>query len=81
MALETGEIVDSFDTYLIRIAGKVDHDEINAKSPCAMTLEEAEPSSTMFSVRADQSALIGLMRYLHGMGFRFLSVRITDPES
>ncbi|HOG48919.1 MAG TPA: hypothetical protein PLJ35_08465 [Anaerolineae bacterium] len=61
-------------TYLIRLHGHVAEDDINAMSPLQITLERAEPAATLFSVRTDQSGLIGLLRHLHGLGLILLSV-------
>jgi hypothetical protein len=60
--------------YHIRIRGQVDEDEINAMSPLQMVREWVNSAVTHFSVRTDQSGLVGLVRHLHGLGFVFLSV-------
>jgi hypothetical protein len=68
--------------YHIQLQGRVDKDEINSMSPLAMVCEQADATRTQFSVRTDQSGLVGLMRHLHGLGFVFLSVsqnEIADP--
>jgi hypothetical protein len=39
-----------------------------------MTVIQADMISRLFSVRTDQSGLIGLIRHLHGRGFVLLSV-------
>ena len=61
-------------TYRILLHGQVDEGEINALAPLQMALERAEPAATLFSVRTDQSGLIGLLRHLHGLGLILLSV-------
>jgi len=61
-------------TYLIQLRGPVDIDELNALTPLRMTRVRADTATTRVTVSADQSGLIGLMRHLHGLGFRFLSV-------
>ena len=67
-------------TYLIQVRGQVDVGEINAMSPLAITLERAEPAATELAFSTDQSGLIGLMRYLHGKAFVFLSMsRVDSP--
>jgi hypothetical protein len=43
-------------------------------NPLQMVRVQGNSAVTHFSVNADQSGLIGLMRHLHGLGFVFLSV-------
>ena len=64
--------------YHIQIRGLVDEAEVNAMSPLQLMRDWAETAVTQFSVRTDQSGLIGLMRHLHGLGFVFLSVNIAQ---
>ena len=52
----------------------MDKGEINATSPIQMTVERADADATLFTVRTDQSGLVGLLRHLHGLGFAFLCV-------
>jgi len=61
-------------TYHIQLRGQVDEGEINAMSPLQMTVEQADATATLFTVRTDQSGLVGLLRHLHGLGFAFLCV-------
>lgn len=65
-------------TFLIRLHGHVEADEVNAMTPLQMTRERIEPGATLFSVTTDQSGLIGLLRHLHGLGLLFLSVSRVD---
>lgn len=65
-------------TYHIRLHGQVDEGEINAMTPLQMALERVEPAASLFSVTADQSGLIGLLRHLHGLGLILLSVSRMD---
>ena len=44
-----------------------------------VVVEWGATAVTQFSIRTDQSGLIGLMRHLHHLGFVFLSVA-CDPE-
>jgi hypothetical protein len=62
-------------TYLIQLRGQVDEGEINAMSPLQMTMERGDTAATVFTVRTDQSGLIGLLRHLHGLGLALVSVR------
>ena len=67
-------------TYHIRVQGLVDESDLNAMSPLQTAVvradtDEAYPyAATLCTIHSDQSGLIGLMRYLHGQGFVFLSV-------
>ena len=67
-------------TYLIQRRGQVEEGEINAMSPLQMTMERVDTTTTVFTVRTDQSGLIGLMRHLHGLGFVLVSVRRVEPD-
>ncbi|MFN2291690.1 MAG: hypothetical protein ACK2UC_10905 [Anaerolineae bacterium] len=66
-------------SYQIKVRGQVDEDDLNAMSPLRITMMQAEahakdPQATLFTIHADQSGLIGLMRHLHGRGLLLLSV-------
>jgi hypothetical protein len=39
-----------------------------------LQVEPIEPASTWFSISTDQSGLIGLLCYLHGLGCTILSI-------
>jgi hypothetical protein len=67
-------------TYHIQLRGQVDEGEINAMSPLQMTVQRADTTATLFTVRTDQSGLIGLMRHLHGLGFVLVSVSRADTD-
>jgi hypothetical protein len=60
-------------TYHIEVRGQAD-DAFNETSPQQMTAVRVDQASTLFTVRTDQSGLIGLIRHLHGRGFSLLSV-------
>ena len=60
--------------YRIQLCGQVNESDLNAMSPIQMTVVRVDTASTLFTVRTDQSGLVGLMRHLHGLGFVFLSV-------
>jgi len=66
--------MNDFCTYLIRLRGQLDEEDINARSPIHMVLKRVDPAATLFMVFTDQSGLIGLMRYLHGLGVVLLSI-------
>jgi hypothetical protein len=61
-------------TYQIEVRGQVDENVINAMSPLQMTVVRVDTVATLFTVCADQSGFIGLIRHLHGRGFVLLSV-------
>ena len=71
-------------TYQIEIQGQVDVHDLNTISPLKMELTRVDQNGTQFKICTDQSGLIGLMRYLHGMGLIFSSLqrdRIPYDES
>jgi hypothetical protein len=61
-------------TYHIEVLGQVDENDLNASSPLQTTVVRVDPTATQFTICADQSGLIGLIRHLHGRGFVLLSV-------
>ncbi|MCP4539374.1 MAG: hypothetical protein GY832_19735 [Chloroflexi bacterium] len=61
-------------TYQIEVRGQVDENELNATSPTQMAVVQVDMASTSFTIRTDQSGLIGLIRHLHGRGVGLLSV-------
>ncbi len=68
--------------YLIQVLGQVDEAEINPMSPLSVMVAYADKGRTLLTVSTDQSGLMGILRYLHDMGFVFLSIcrEITTPE-
>ena len=67
--------MQDFCTYQIEIQGRIDVDDLNAISPLHISIKRENPDATQFTVNTDQSGLIGLMRYLHGLGFVFACVK------
>ncbi len=61
-------------TYHVEVRGQVDENAFNATSPLQMTVVRVDTAATLFTIRTDQSGLIGLIRHLHGRGFVLLSV-------
>jgi len=61
--------------YQIVIQGKVDVDDLNTISPLKIEISKMDTNATQFTVSTDQSGLIGLMRYLHGLGLVFSSMK------
>jgi hypothetical protein len=66
--------VHDVSAYRIEIQGSLSESDVNAASPVHMTLVHKGPAVTGFSVHADQSGLVGLVRHLHGRGLVLLSV-------
>ena len=66
--------------YRIKVRGQVAESDLNAMSPWQITMIQADAddehpnAATLFTIHADQSGLIGLMRHLHGQGLVLLSV-------
>ncbi|RKY23791.1 MAG: hypothetical protein DRJ03_09070 [Chloroflexi bacterium] len=61
-------------TYQIEVRGQVDENTFNATSPLQIAVVRMDTAATLFTICADQSGLIGLIRHLHGRGFVLLSV-------
>jgi hypothetical protein len=60
--------------YRIKVRGQVDESDLNAMSPLRTTVVRTDAADTLFTIHADQSGLIGLLRHLHGRGIVLLSV-------
>jgi hypothetical protein len=67
-------------TYHIEVRGQVDGDTLNVTSPLQVTLVRTDTAVTLFTVDTDQSGLIGLMRHVHGLGLKLLSVWRVEPD-
>ena len=61
-------------TYRIEVQGQVDENDFNAAGPLRMKVIRADQAATLLAIYADQSGLIGLLRFLHQQGFVLLSV-------
>jgi hypothetical protein len=67
--------------FRIKVRGPVEESDLNAMSPVQITMAQADVdeehpcAATLFTIHADQSGLMGLMRHLHGRGFVLLSVQ------
>jgi hypothetical protein len=61
-------------TYQIEVQGQVDEIDLNATSPLQVTAVAADTAATQFTICADQSGLIGLVRHLHRRGIVLLSI-------
>ena len=60
--------------YRIEVQGQVEESAFNATGPLRKKVIRADPAATLLEIYADQSGLIGLLRYLHQQGFVLLSV-------
>lgn len=68
--------------YRILVKGQLDGDDFNRTSPIQITIEGASDAESVFTFLADQSGLIGLIRFLHRQGILICSVcrqRQADP--
>ena len=61
-------------TYLLKLRGQVNDDEVNLMSPIQMKVKHVDAEGTLLTLCTDQSGLVGLMSYLHGLGYTFLSL-------
>ncbi len=64
--------------YTILLHGQVCESEINAQGPLQVKAAQVEPDCTQLTFSADQSSLVGLIGYLHGSGFKILSVECNE---
>jgi hypothetical protein len=62
-------------TYLIEIQDQLEEKDFSPRSPYRIMDVHAGPETTRFTIRADQSGLIGLIRHLHQQGFVLLSIQ------
>ena len=60
--------------YHIEVRDTVNEATFNMGSPLQITIKRVKREATHFTVRTDQSGLIGLIRHLHQQGFVLLSV-------
>lgn len=61
--------------YKIRLGGRVEAGDLDAGSPLQIAQVRQDGEDTCLTVYADQSALVGLLRYLHGRGLLILSMQ------
>lgn len=61
--------------YQIQLRGHVDAGDLDAGSPLQIAQARQAGEDTLLTAYADQSALVGLLRYLHGRGLLILSVQ------
>jgi hypothetical protein len=66
--------MQEINIYHIEIQGQVEEADFNSTSPLQVTVARANAESTLFTLHADQSGLVGLIRHLHHQGFVLLSL-------
>jgi hypothetical protein len=67
--------MDDVCIYQIHIRGQVIEDDLIFNSPLQVNIEKIESASTWISIRADQAGMIALIRHLHGLGLKLLSIQ------
>jgi hypothetical protein len=72
--------MDDICTYHIELQGQLDERDLSLTGPLSLAFLRQGPSSTLVTVRADQSGLIGLLRHLHGRGLVLLSVSTSRRD-
>jgi hypothetical protein len=60
--------------YHIEVQGQVEENDFNTTSPLRVMVARTDAGSTLFTLHADQSGLVGLIRHLHHQGFLLLSL-------
>lgn len=60
--------------YQIKVKEKLEEHTFNMTSPFQITVEKASDTETTFHIFADQSGLVGLIRFLHQQGFLIFSI-------
>jgi len=60
--------------YHVEVEGQVEEHDFNTTSPQRVTVARTDAESTLFTLQADQSGLVGLIRHLHHQGFVLLSM-------
>jgi hypothetical protein len=68
------EVMQELCTYHLEIQGQLEEKNFNTMSPYRVTEVCASPNVTLFTIYADQSGLVGLIRHLHQQGFVVLSI-------
>ncbi|MGE5224444.1 MAG: hypothetical protein ACM3PY_18565 [Omnitrophica WOR_2 bacterium] len=66
--------MDDYRIYKIKIHGQMEEEDILLACPLHFSTEQAGETATTFTIHTDQSGLIGLLRYLHGLGLVLLSI-------
>ena len=65
--------MDNICTYHVKVKGEMEPADLSTSSPLKVAGVSVGSAATSFTIRTDQSGLIGMLRYLHGRGFILLS--------
>ena len=60
--------------YHVEVECQIEEHDFNTTSPLRVTVARTDTESTLLTLHADQSGLVGLIRHLHHQGFVLLSV-------
>lgn len=66
--------------YQIKVQGTIDRNIFNASSPLQVQVKKMDEISTLMTIRADQSGVVGLIRHLHHQGFVLLSFSLDQDN-
>jgi hypothetical protein len=67
----------NFETrsYTIKLSGESEDDFLASFCPAGTTLEHQEGNTLLSNICTDQSGILGLIRYLHNMGYTILELK------
>ena len=65
--------------YRITLRGQIDEEFVEAYCPPGTVLACEGEAAVLSNIRADQSAIVGLVRHLHSLGCRLLALE-TDQN-
>jgi len=60
--------------YHVEVEGQVEEYDFNTTSPLRVMVARTDAESTLLTLQADQSGIVGLIRHLHHQGFVLLSM-------
>jgi len=66
-------------TYHIQVEGQVEEKALHAAGPLRAGVVCADAGATRLRICADQSGLIGMLRFLHQQGYVLLSMERGEP--
>jgi hypothetical protein len=72
--------MNDIGSYTVQLRGPVSAGELNAMSPIDVEVTPTEAGVSLLTFSTDQSGLLGLLSYLHGLGFVFLAVNRTEMK-
>lgn len=71
---DAGGAMHELSVYKIHVKGLLEEQSFNMNSPFQISVEESGGAETIFKVFADQSGMVGLIRFLHREGLLILNV-------